>query len=81
MDDGGRNSSQGRGMVFDISGFDLKGQQLLYEILSKKFSCLVSLHRRSETNTKLCVNVGNTPRSRNLIRPYIIPSMQYKLTC
>jgi hypothetical protein len=35
MDDGGRNISQGRGMVFDISGFALKISQNLGEAFAK----------------------------------------------
>ena len=37
MDDGSRNSSQGKGMVLDVSSFSHKDHLKLQEILFQKF--------------------------------------------
>lgn len=81
MDDGGRNSIKGRGMVFDVSCYSLNEQNLLKDMMQNTFSCQVTFHRRSLTNTKLYIKASSSSHFCNIIRPYIIPSMQYKLTC
>jgi len=81
MDDGGGNSGQGRGMVFDVSSFTLEHQALLEDMMRTKFLLDVSFHRRSPTNTKLYIKASSAPLFCNLVRPFIIPSMCYKLTC
>ena len=81
MDDGGRNSSKGKGMVIDISCFSLQDQLLLQHMMLHKFNCQVSFHRKNEKNTKLYIKSESAQHFCNLIRPYIIPEMAYKLTC
>jgi hypothetical protein len=81
MDDGGRNSSFGRGMVIDVSCFLPEHQLILANMLRTKFSLTVSFHRRSVSNTKIYISSSSAPHFCNLIRPYIIPSMCYKMTC
>ena len=83
MDDGGRNSISGRGMVIDISSFSRQDECILQNMMLSKFLCDVSFHRRNGTtnNTKLYINAASAPCFCNLIRPFIIPSMLYKLTC
>jgi hypothetical protein len=81
MDDGGRNSIHGRGMSIDISCFTIWDQELLKNMMETKFLCQVTFHRRSPKNTKLYIKTSSALHFCNLIRPYIIPSMLYKLTC
>ena len=81
MDDGGRNSSFGKGMVIDISCFNERDELILKTMMETKFECQVTFHRRSEKNTKLYIKSSSALHFCNLIRPYIIPSFFYKLTC
>jgi hypothetical protein len=81
MDDGGRNSIQGRGMVIDVSCYSFNDQLFLKNMMENIFSCQVTFHRRSVKNTKLYIRASSSLYFCNLIRPYIIPSRQYKLTC
>jgi len=41
----------------------------------------VSFHRSGVTNTNLYIKAASAPHFCNLIRPFIIPSMAYKLAC
>jgi hypothetical protein len=79
--DGGRNSIKGRGMVFDVSSFNNEHQAVLEDMMHNKFGCEVSFHRRSTSNTKLYIRASSAPHFCNLVRPFMIPSMLYKLTC
>jgi hypothetical protein len=81
MDDGGRNSSYGRGMVIDVSCFLPEHQLILANMLRTKFSLTVSFHRLSVSNTIIYISSFSAPHFCNLIRPYILPSMCYKMTC
>jgi hypothetical protein len=44
MDDGGRNSSKGSGLVLDVSGFSLESQHLLKDILDSNFGLETTFH-------------------------------------
>lgn len=83
MDHGGRNSGKksSKGMVFDVSNFTFDDQLKLKNLLEKKFLCGVTIHKRNTQykNTKLYIR-SSAEHFCNLIRPYIIPSMLYKLT-
>lgn len=81
MDDGSKNSIKGKGMVIDISNFNEHDEILIKNMMNNKFSCEVSFHRRSINNTKLYIKASSALHFSNIIRPYIIPSMEYKLTC
>lgn len=84
MDDGGRNSGniKNKGMIFDVSNFVLDDQLKLQNLLTNKFLCRSSLHKRNTKykNTKLYIHASSAKHFCDLIRPYIIPSMLYKLT-
>ena len=81
MDDGGRNSKYGKGMVLDITCFTLNDQFILKNMMEIKFNCQVTFHKRNYKNSTLYIKSCSALHFCNLIRPYIIPSMLYKLTC
>lgn len=81
MDDGGRNSSVGRGMVIDVSGYSPKSQEILQMVLHSKFNLETTFHRRSENNTKIYIRASSAARFCELVRPWMCESMMYKLTC
>lgn len=70
-----------RGMVVDVSSFTPEDQLLLENMMRTKFLLDISFHRRSESNTKLYIKAASATQFCNLIRPFVIPSMDYKLTC
>ena len=81
MDDGSRNSSQGKGMVIDVSSFIEEDRAKLQQILSEYFSLDTSFHYRSNTNIKLYIKAKSAQRFCDLVKPYLLPSFHYKLTC
>lgn len=81
MDDGGRNSKYGRGMVLDVSGFIQSDRELLRSILYSKWGLETSFHFRSENNVKIYIKTCSAYQFCELIRLYVIPQMKYKLTC
>lgn len=48
MDDGGRNSGRGSGMVIDVSGYSEECRVRLKQILTSKFGLETTFHRREE---------------------------------
>ena len=80
MDDGGRNSQYGAGMVFDVSSFSENDRATLAQVLNNRFDLATSFHNRAEKNVKLYVHASSAQRFCDLIRPFVIPEMLYKLT-
>ena len=83
MDDGSRNSSFGKGMVIDVSSFVNEDHIKLQQILFDKFMLETSLHYRkgSSKNIKLYIKARSAQRFSDLVKPYLLPSFYYKLTC
>ena len=80
MDDGGRNSQYGAGMVFDVSSFSKNDRATLAQVLNNRFDLATSFHNRAEKNVKLYIRASSAQRFCDLIRPFVIPEMLYKLT-
>jgi hypothetical protein len=80
MDDGGRNSAYGSGLVIDISGYSPKSQEILSSTLYSQFKLETTFHRRSEKNTKLYIRVSSVPRFYELVEPWMFAGMKYKLS-
>lgn len=80
MDDGGRNSKYGTGMVLDVSSFSENDRATLAQVLNNRFDLATTFHNRSEKNGKLYIRASSAQRFCNLIRPFVIPEMLYKLT-
>lgn len=80
MDDGGRNSAFGAGMVLDVSGYSPESQQVLQEMMHSKFQLSTTFHRRSDTNTKLYIRASSASRFCELVWPWMFDGMKRKLT-
>jgi len=80
MDDGGRNSKYGSGMVFDVSSFSENDRATLAQVLNNRFDLATTFHYRSEKNVKLYICARSAQRFCDLIRPFVIPEMLYKLS-
>lgn len=80
MDDGGRNSKYGTGMVLDVSSFSENDRATLAQVLNNQLNIATTFHNRSEKNVKLYIRASSAQRFCNLIRPFVIPEMLYKLT-
>ena len=80
MDDGGRNSAKGSGLVLDVSGFSVQSQHLLKDILDSNFGLETTFHRRSLKNTKIYIRASSASKFCDLVRPWISHEMMHKLT-
>lgn len=75
MDDG---SKSGQGLHFNTYGFDHQSIDRLLFVLRGKFDleCTIHTHPRGQ---RLFIPSPSMPRLRELISPYIVSSMQYKI--
>lgn len=76
MDDGARDGGQLR---FNTQSFSRKENLHLIRILEATLGITVTLNRDKD-RFRLRVNAKSMPRVRQLVAPFIIPSMQYKLS-
>lgn len=77
MDDGyGKSTSSG--YVINTQNFSLNQQQDLVEIFKLIFDLNITIHK-DRTNYRLYIPKNNKEKFKNIIQPYIIPSMLYKL--
>ena len=75
MDDGGRGARTPKGMIMSVRGYCLKDRIYLQRYVQRKFKIKVNLHK----NGQLYFPVQTVDRFCALIKPYIIPCMEYKL--
>jgi hypothetical protein len=78
MDDGGRGARTPRGLVFNTSGFCAEEQVFLQRILVQQFGVVTSIHPRRK-GFQLYVKAESFARFSELISPYLVTSMRYKL--
>lgn len=76
MDDG--SSTQDGGFYFCTLGFTFAEHIILQRILWLKFGLRSTVHKQGKYY-RLYIPVHDTRVLRELIRPYIVPSFQYKL--
>jgi len=77
MDDGTKGPATG--YTFNTQNFSLKENHFLRSVLKENFGIEhVSVHR-DKKYFRLYIKVGSTSRLEQLIYPYVIPSMLYKL--
>ena len=81
MDDGGLGGNTVNGLVLDVSGFTSQEQFRIKEILDKKFHLKTSLHyyNKEKNYVKLYFKKQSVYLFKQLIQPYVIPSLQFKL--
>ena len=75
MDDGGRGARTPKGMVISVRGYSEHDRRSLRSYLEQRFNIKVNLHK----NGQLYFPVATVDKFCKLIRPFMIPSMKYKL--
>jgi hypothetical protein len=80
MDDGGRNSAYGSGMVIDVSGFSQECREYAKQMLLDLYGLETSFHVRGEKNVKLSIPARHAATFCELVDEFVIPEMKYKLT-
>lgn len=75
MDDGYRTGNNLKGAMFSTSGFSKEDVIKLKDLLENKFKLKCSIHARNE----IYIWVQSVPRLIELISPFIVPSMKYKV--
>ncbi len=78
MDDGSWKSDKHRTYVFHVNGYEKKDLINLQEAMKSKFGIETALHRQYE-NWRIYIKTASAEKFKNLVSPYIIPSMEYKL--
>lgn len=77
MDDGSAHNSGG--CVLSTNSFTLSECEILQNAFFNKWGLVVSLHVQNTTQYRLYFGVKQMPFLTNLVRPYIVPTMLYKL--
>lgn len=82
MDDGSRKP-YGRGAFLHTQSFSINDQKKLIRVLKKNFSVEARLSSaglyKGKRHYRLYITAKSFPVFRNLIKPYLLDSMQYKL--
>jgi hypothetical protein len=79
MDDGGRGGNTPSGIVLDVSSFSMPDVQRVTQCLQKRWGILTSIHHHSKKSKKIYFKKETVNLFCDLIRPFIIESMRYKL--
>jgi hypothetical protein len=75
MDDGGRGARTPKGMIISVRGYSESDRKFLKRYLEGRFSIKVNLHK----NGQLYFPIQTVEKFCRLIKPYVVPSMKYKL--
>ncbi len=75
MDDGCRSR---RAVYLNTQQFDLASQERLLRLLREQWSLDGALNRDKRYH-RIRLTVGSTERLANLIEPYLLPELKYKL--
>jgi hypothetical protein len=78
MDDGGRGARTPRGLVFNTSCFSAQEQVFLQKLFLDLFGVVTSIHQRRR-GCQLYIKAESFARFSELVSPYLIASMRYKL--
>lgn len=76
MDDGGRGGNTKKGVIINISGYDLKSRKILQSAIQTNYGIQMNLHK----NGQLYVPIKFYHSFYNCIDAHIIPCMRYKLS-
>lgn len=79
MDDGSLKSVRHRTYVIHTLGYSRRELENIQKILDKKFNLQTSLHSQKGKYWRLYVKSQSAEKFKQLIEPYILPSMRYKL--
>jgi hypothetical protein len=75
MDDGGKSRN---GVVFYTNCFSPQDLDLLQNALSSRFG-LQTTRQKSKPGAKLYLSPKQIPLFSHLVKPFLVPSMEYKL--
>lgn len=78
MDDGSFKSAAHKTYIIHALGYEKKDLERVKEALQKKFGITVELHKQRE-KWRIYVLSNSAARFRELISPYVIPELKYKL--
>jgi len=78
MDDGSIKSRKHKGMFLNTQAFSLSDVKRLQGILRKKF-LIENITRKDKSGLQIYILGRSAENFMRLIRPYIIPSMEYKI--
>lgn len=78
MDDGSLKSKHHKARILNTQGFSDTEVQRLREMLLQKFS-IATLIRRQKEGTQIYIPSEEVEKFISLIRPFIIPAMEYKI--
>lgn len=78
MDDGSWKSNKHRTYIIHTLGYDRQELNLMKRILEEKFGITTGIHRQYN-GLRLYIMSSSASQFRNIIEPYVIPSMRYKL--
>lgn len=76
MDDGSRLKNYG--YILNTQNFSLKEQEILADALGRRHRLEVNIHK-DRSKYRLYITVKSKDAFRDLIKPFIIPSFEYKL--
>lgn len=78
MDDGSLKSNHHKTYIIHSIGYSIKDLKLIKEALKKRFGMVVNLHKQYDRK-RIYVTSNSAEKFRELVRPYIVPSLMYKL--
>ena len=79
MDDGSFKSSRHRTFIIHTLGYSKQDLLKIKELFKKKFGIDIELHRQKVSKFRLYVFSRSAEKFRELVEPYIIPTLRYKL--
>ena len=82
MDDGSIKSRKHKGYNIHTLSFSKEDQKLLQKALKEKFGIETSLHRQrkyKELKWRLYIKGESGEKFREIIKPFILPSLEYKI--
>ena len=69
----------GRGVVLCTDSFIKEDVELLAEVLSLQFGLSCTLHQRKANQFRIYILKGSLDNLRKIVKPFLIPSMKYKI--
>ena len=78
MDDGSLKSKHHKARIINTQGFDETSLNWLQEMLKKKFDIMTTLRSQKE-GKQIMIPSAQTEKFITLIKPYIHPTMEYKI--
>src|SRR3990167_481837 len=79
MDDGSLKSKKHNTYIIHTLGYKRDELKRIQNVLSKKFDIETKLHVQKQKYLRLYIISESAEKFRNIVSPYIIPSLRYKL--